>query len=226
MVQTAEALRVEPSDVRDALLTLLERRRSASSSLLTEPGPSPDELRRLLTIGVRVPDHGILEPWRLMLVTGAARQELSGKLAEAYIAANRTMEPERLEKLGGAISRVFTYAPLVIVVVRRPDPKASIPVWEQELSAGAVCMNLLTAAHALGYGAVWLSGWSATHPSAHPILGLASGESVAGFIHVGTPKERAPERRRPDLDRIVTHWSAPRVAPAAPPTSRFTSGRR
>ena len=103
---------------------------------------------------------------------------------------------------------LFGQPPLVIVVVMRPDPAASIPAWEQQLSAGAACMNLMTAATALGFGANWLTGWTAAHPAARAVLGLAEGEGVAGIIPVGTASEPPPERPRPDLTRLVTTWAA------------------
>jgi len=195
----------------DALARLLEERRSVGAVRLVEPGPSPEELRRMLAIAARVPDHGALVPWRFMLVEGEARHVLAGRLAEACLRAAEGLEDaeasEQALRSAGKIRTLFGRPPLVVVVVMRPDRSSRIPVWEQELSAGAACMNLLTAAAALGYGANWLSGWTATHPAARPVLGLADGERVAGIVPIGTALEASPERARPDLDAIVTAWT-------------------
>ncbi|WP_029353892.1 nitroreductase [Bosea sp. 117] len=195
-----------PSAEREAMLRLLEHRRSVGMMALGEPGPSPEELRRLLTIATRVPDHAILEPWRLLLIEGEARREASERMAQAYVAANPAMDPSKRAKFAGIMARLFTHAPLVIVVISRPNTATAIPVFEQELSAGAVCMNLLNAVHALGYAGTWVTGFAGSAPAA-AVYGLDEGERVAGILHIGTPKEAPQERPRPDLDRIVTHWS-------------------
>jgi nitroreductase len=196
-------------DAGEALLRLLETRRSVAMTLLTEPGPNAAQLNRLLAIAARVPDHGALAPWRFVVLEGAARAEASAGLGAIYAAENPAMDPEKRVKFAGIMSRVFTHAPVVVIVVSRTDPDAKVPVWEQELSAGAVCMNLLTGAQALGFGANWLTGWAAYNASAQRLLGLAEGERIAGVVHLGTPKERPTERARPDLAAIATWWRAP-----------------
>lgn len=190
-------------------LRMLETRRSVGNMFLTAPGPNRDELERMLAIASRVPDHGRLEPWRFLLFEGEARAEVGRRLSEAYRVDYHFREPEKLEKFAGAVARLFTYAPLVVLVISRPDVFAKVPVREQEASAAAVCMNLLNAAHAYGFGATWLTGWSADSPSAGQVYGLENGEKVIGIIHVGTPTEPPVERPRPDLARIVKHWSPP-----------------
>ena len=199
-----------PSGDGEALARLLEARRSVGALRLTEPGPSPDEVRRMLAIAARVPDHGVLVPWRFLLVQGDARKTLVERLADACVRAAQESgaadASEQALRTVGKLKVLFGRPPLVVVAVMRPDPGSRIPVWEQHLSAGAACMNLLNAAAALGYGANWLSGWAATHPAARPVLGLAEGESVAGVIPIGTIQESPPERPRPDLDAIVTSW--------------------
>ena len=106
------------------------------------------------------------------------------------------------------MTRIFTRAPLVVVVVDRADPAARIPAWEQSLTVGAVCMNLINAAAGLGFGSIWLSGWLATQQAGWPVLGLAGNERVAGVIHIGTAREAPKERERPDIDTIASHWRA------------------
>jgi nitroreductase len=151
----------------DELLTLLETRRSVAMTLLIDPGPSKDQLRRMLTIAARVPDHGALQPWRFIVIDGEARKHASERLAPIFAAENEAMEPARREKFTGVISRLLIHAPLIVVVVSRTDPAMRIPAWEQDLSAGAVCMNLLHAAHALGFAGTWLTGWA---PIARPLI--------------------------------------------------------
>lgn len=190
-------------------LRLLESRRSVGAGFLTEPAPNTDELQRILAIATRVPDHGRLEPWRMLVLSGDARLEAGARLAAIYRHEHAFMEPERLEKFTGVISRVFAYAPLVILVISSPTLLAKVPVREQEASAAAVCMNLLNAAHAYGFGANWLTGWAADSEGAAALYGLDRHERVMGIIHLGTPTEQPADRPRPDLARIVRHWSPP-----------------
>jgi nitroreductase len=123
----------------DELLTLLETRRSVAMTLLTDPGPSKDQLRRMLTIAARVPDHGALQPWRFIVIDGEARKQASERLAPIFAAENEAMEAAQREKFTGVISRVFTHAPLIVIVVSRTDPAARIPagsrIFQQALSA-------------------------------------------------------------------------------------------
>lgn len=198
-----------PTTDGEALAALMERRRSVGMTALGAPGPSAAELRRMLAIAARVPDHAILEPWRFIVFEGEARAQASALLGQAYAAGNPQMEPRQREKFAGIMSRLFTHAPVVVVVVSRPDRTTKIPEVEQELSAGAACMNLLHAVHALGYAATWVTGWAATDPAALRVLGVGEGERVAGFVHIGTAKETPPERKRPDLDALVTRWTPP-----------------
>ncbi|VFU10612.1 Nitroreductase [Methylocella tundrae] len=190
----------------EGLLALLESRRSAGGGLIGEPGPNEGQLRRLLTIAARAPDHGVLEPWRFIVIEGDARAQASEKLAECYLAENAAMEPGKLQKFAAIMARVFTSSPVVVIVVSRTDGTAKIPVFEQELSAGAVCMNLLTAAHAMGFAANWVTGFAASSPRARKVLGAAEDEKIAGVIFIGTAKEKPADRKRPDVDAITTRW--------------------
>ncbi|PZQ16936.1 MAG: nitroreductase [Ancylobacter novellus] len=185
-------------------IDLLAARRSVPANALAEPGPSDAELDTILTIAARVPDHGKLAPWRFVVIAGDARAELGRRLA----ALLRETDPSVPEARVAQQENVFSQSALVVAVVSAAGPHVKIPEWEQELSAGAVCMNMLVAANALGYGAQWLTGWAAYEPRAREILGLAPNEKVAGFIHLGVPTERLPDRPRPELDKIVTRWGA------------------
>ena len=177
----------------------LRTRRSRPAKTLAEPVPGRDEVRALLEIAARTPDHGKLEPWRFLVLERPALL----RLAEAVPphGAMARIEPERIEKM----VRQFADAHLAVAVIASPRPSDKIPQVEQQLSAGAVCYGLLIAALAAGWGANWLTGWAAhDRRFAEGALGIAEHESVAGFIHIGTETSAPPERPRPDLDAIVT----------------------
>lgn len=184
-------------------LNLLLTRRSIPAKNLGEPGPDPKTLRTLLTAAARVPDHGKLVPWRFVLFEGEDRLKAGERLAQ--LLANREPDTgaDRIEMEQTRFSR----SPVVVGVVSRAKPHVKIPEWEQVLSAGAVCMMLLTAANAAGFSAQWLSEWYAFDAEAGRILGLQDNERFAGFIHIGTALEPPFERARPDLEDIITHWS-------------------
>lgn len=183
-------------------LSLLSTRRSIPAINLSEPGPDAEQIRTLLTIGARVPDHGKLAPWRFILFQGAAREAAGVALLELKLAEEPDLVEARREQELTRLSR----APLVIGVVSTAAMHPKIPVWEQELSAGAVCMNLLTAANAMGFAAQWLTEWYAFDEKVAGIFGLTEGERFAGFVHIGTPKEPPFERPRPDIDALTTVW--------------------
>ena len=185
-------------------LDLLETRRSVPANALVEPAPTAAELDRMLTIAARVPDHGKLAPWRFIVIEGEARVALGQKFAALLREIDSGAPDQRVE----ALANQFAQSALVVAVVSRAGPHVKIPEWEQQLSAGAVCMNLTIAANAMGFGAQWLTGWATYEPRAREILGLDAEERVAGFIHIGTPAERWADRPRPSLDDIVTRWEA------------------
>ncbi|MGO4523605.1 nitroreductase [Microvirga sp. 2MCAF35] len=187
--------------MNDSISRLLQRR-SVPPRWLGEPGPSEQEVETLLKVASRVPDHGKLVPWRFILIQGEGRGRLGEVLAAIFQADNPGAGAEQL-----AVERErFTNAPLVVAVVSRVVPHAKIPDWEQVLSAGAVCMNLLVGATALGYGASWLSGWAAFDRRVLDALGLKPHERIAGFVHIGTAKETPTDRDRPNLADIVTRY--------------------
>lgn len=184
-------------------LDLLRTRRSLKPVELAAPGPSAAELDTLLTIASRVPDHGKLTPWRFILFEGEARKTASRAIAEVFAADNPGADPARLELERTRLAR----APLVVAVVSRAAAHVKIPEWEQVLSAGAAAMNLVTAVHALGYGATWITEWYAYDRRVLARLGLAPHEKIAGFVHIGTPQKAPEDRPRPPLDSIVTRFS-------------------
>lgn len=185
-------------------LDLLKTRRSVKPIEMTGPGPSPAEIETLLTIASRVPDHGKLTPWRFIVFEGAHRLAIGETLAELFQADHPDATPDQIEFERQRLAR----APLVIAVVSRAAPHVKIPEWEQLMSAGAAAMNLVTAAHALGYAAAWLTEWYAYDRRVLETLGLSSAEKIVGFIHIGKPVRPPEDRPRPPLSDIVTRFGA------------------
>jgi len=185
--------------VRDYLLT----RRSVGSAFLKEPGPDAAELEQMLTIATRVPDHGKLTPWRLVVIEGDARQKAGDRLAEIAARKNPDADAASIEMERGR----FLPAPLTIGVISAPKPNPKIPEIEQLLSAGNVAFNLVHAAHALGFAASWVTRWYAFDPEAAAMLGARDGERFVGFVQIGTPTAVIEDRDRPRLDDIVSRWA-------------------
>lgn len=187
------------TSLRDYLLS----RRSVGIGFLAEPGPNPDELNQLLLIGTRVPDHGKITPWRLIVIEGDARAKAGERLAQIVRSRNPGIDEASLD-----VERTrFLPAPLTIGVVSAPQDHPKVPEFEQLLSAGNVAFNLLHGAHALGYAASWVTRWYAFDEEAASMLGAGKGERFVGFVHVGTPTTPIEDRPRPALDAVVTRWS-------------------
>jgi len=167
---------------------------------MTGPGPSKKQIEEILQAGARTPDHGKLFPWRFIIFEGKGRERFGDILADVMQA-----EGERAKQVEEERGRLLR-APLVIGVISAAREQHKIPLWEQELSAGAVCQNILIAATALGFVGNWLTEWYAYHPEVKARMGLKPGERVAGFIYIGTAKDALEERPRPDLDKIVTRF--------------------
>ncbi|MFZ5747634.1 MAG: nitroreductase family protein [Pseudomonadota bacterium] len=192
-----ETIPAAPRPAAREALEMLASRRSPAPDTLVAPAPGAEEIETMLRIATRVPDHGRIAPWRLILIAGEAKANWLAKLME--IAESRDDAPK-----ARVSARKLASAPLVVVLVSSPTPGHKIPEWEQQLSAGAVGMNLLHAAHALGYGANWLTGWHAYDPAATALLGLGEQEKVAAVMPMGTVAQPTAERERPDTDRIAT----------------------
>ncbi len=187
-----------------AMLELLLRRRSVKPIAMSAPGPSAAELDQILTAAARVPDHKKLAPWRFIVFAGEARKQFGTVLAEACKAEDG-MTPSDV-RLDAERTR-FLRAPVVVGVVSRIVAVTGAPRWEQELSCGAACMNMCLAANALGYGTCWLTEWYSYSPMVAARLTLAANERLAGFVYIGTAIERQPDRDRPALASIVSHWN-------------------
>ncbi|EHS54076.1 nitroreductase [Rhizobium sp. PDO1-076] len=182
------------------LVDYLSVRRSVPAFQMCEPGPSREEIEAILTLAVRVPDHGKIAPWRFVVYRGAERARLGEELLAMALAKNPDLSAEMIE----VERNRFTRAPVVIAVISTAAPHFKIPEWEQIMSAGAVCLNLLMAANAHGYVSNWLSEWFAFDQQAYPLLGVKQGEKVAGFIHIGSTTFPIIERPRPALADVVT----------------------
>lgn len=185
-------------------LSLLATRRSGRPRDLVAPGPDGEQLRRILEIGMRTPDHGKLVPWRFIHVARERREDFHAMLERAY-RAGRDDEPARLEL--EAVHRFAHQAPELIVLVSSPVEGTKIPLWEQELSCGAAGMSLLLAAHALGFAGGWVTGWAAYSDGVRRGLGLREQERIAGFLFLGTPAVPLEERARPAFDYVVHEWA-------------------
>jgi nitroreductase len=187
----------------EKLIEYLKTRRSMPAFQMKEPGPSKEEIEEILRLATRVPDHGKLAPWRFVVVTGDARKRITRELA----AIAKADKPDLSEEMVQVEETRLTRAPVVIAVISRAGPHVKIPEWEQIMSAGAVCLNLVIAANALGYVSNWLTEWMAFDERAYRILGVEPGERVAGFIHIGSTDFPVVERPRPVLADIVT-WQS------------------
>lgn len=190
----------------DAALAYLGERRSVPSRLLVAPGPDDAQLEELLRLALRVPDHGKLEPWRIVRIGPERRTAIGERLVALQRARNPEAEAATLEK-----DRLrFATAPLVLAVIARITPNHKIPEQEQLLSGAALCFNLLLIAQAQGFGAQWLTGWPAYDPGFARDFALAPNERFLGFIHVGTaPAEEPPERPRPDPGKLLSDFEGP-----------------
>ena len=189
---------------RSSILSLLETRRSAKPRDLMGPGPSAEELERILAIGARTPDHGALTPWRFVTVAEDQRGAFASLLLEALAEENPEATAAHREK---EVSFAH-YLGQLIVLVSAPTEGHKIPLWEQQLSCGAAGMNLVLAAHALGYVAGWVTGWRAYSEKVRAAF-CEPGEQIAGFIFIGQPGHELAERERPTLEEVSRKWEIP-----------------
>ena len=192
---------------RSSLLSLLETRRSAKPREIAGPGPSAEEMERILTIAARVPDHGQLFPWRFVTVSNDQRDALAAALLDGLEAD----EPEASEAHREKETAFAQYAGQLVVLISAPVPDHKIPEWEQQLSCGAAGMNLLLAAHALGYVGGWVTGRRAYSETVRAAF-CAPGERIAGFIFIGRPGRDLEERPRAPLATVWRPWVPPRIS--------------
>lgn len=183
-------------------LALLATRRSGKPRDLVAPGPTPDQLVAMIQLAGRTPDHGKLAPWRFVIVPDERRDLFAARLVAAY----RAERPAAARLELDAMDQFARQAPALVVALSSPRLESHIPLWEQELSAGAACMNLLHAAHAHGFAAGWLTGWPAFSDAVRDLFGAAP-ERIAGFMFIGTPGRALEERPRPDPAALWSEWA-------------------
>ncbi len=186
---------------RSSPRALLETRRSGRPRDMVAPGPDAAQLAAMLAIAARTPDHGKLAPWRFVVVGADQRERLAQLITTAY----RAERPQAARTEIEALEAFARQAPALVIVLSSPRPTSHIPLWEQELSAGAACMNLLHAAHALGFVGGWVTGWPAYSDAVRDAFATAP-ERIAGFVFFGTPGAPIEERPRPDLGTLASHW--------------------
>ncbi|MCF4098718.1 nitroreductase family protein [Maritalea mediterranea] len=186
----------------DSLIEYLKTRRSVTAPFLSSPGPTVAELDQIMEIGIRVPDHGKIAPWRMVVYQGAMRETVGEKLAKIWQAKHPEADAEMLD----VERKRFLPAPVTIGVLARPQSHPKVPELEQLLSAGCVCFNLVHAAHAHGYAAHWVTRWFSFDHEAATMLGAHEGEQFVGFVHIGTPEVPPQERDRPKLRDVVSYW--------------------
>jgi nitroreductase len=187
-----------PFEAAPDVLRFLALRRSTPAVTLAEPAPNASQLADLLRIAARAPDHGKLAPWRFVVLEGADKAAFAARLDTLAQSRGDATLAAKLAKL--------KIPPMAVAVISSPRPGA-IPEWEQILSAGVACTNLLYAALAMGFGANWITDWYSYDADATAVLGVREGERVAGFVLIGTAREAPLERERPDLDPLVRRWT-------------------
>jgi nitroreductase len=187
-----------------SILSHLSTRRSGKPRDMVAPGPSDAEIAAIVDLAARTPDHGKLAPWRFVSVAAHQRDALARVIVDAY----RAERPEAGRLEIEAMEQFARQAPALVVALFSPRNSATIPAWEQELSAGAACMNLLHAVHAHGYVGGWLTGWPAYNETVRDAFG-ANPEKIAGFIFIGSPSRPLDERPRPAPGAALSQWAPP-----------------
>ena len=185
-----------------SLLAHLATRRSGKARDMVAPGPDAGQLGDIIALALRTPDHGKLAPWRIVTVADDQREAFAALLKDAWIAENPGAAGMDLS----ALDQFAHQAPALFVLLSTPVRDSKVPVWEQQMSAGAVGMNLLHAAHAHGFVGSWLTGWAAYSPRVIAAFGAGEGDTVVGYFFVGTPGRALEERQRPDYDEVVRAW--------------------
>ena len=191
--------------INQPVIDFLLSRKSPPISELREPAPDDVTLLEILKIASRVPDHGMLEPWRFIVYRGASRSDVGEFLAKRVVEIEGDVPPHRIEQ---EKSR-FTRAPLIVGVVSVPRPHPRIPDWEKFISGGNAAFALVLAVHAYGYAANWVSNWFADDAKSRAFMGLAPDEQLIGYIHIGTPAQLPQDRPRPDPAKLMSAYSGP-----------------
>ncbi|KTE08971.1 nitroreductase [Sphingopyxis sp. H115] len=187
---------------RSSLLAYLATRRSGKARDMISPGPDATQLRDIIALALRTPDHGKLAPWRIVTVADDQRDAFAALLKNAWVAENPGAAGMDLS----ALDQFAHQAPTLLVLLSTPVAGSKIPVWEQQMSAGAVGMNLLHAAHAHGFVGSWLTGWAAYNADVAAAFGAGDGDTIVGYFFLGTAGRALDERPRPEYDDTVSTW--------------------
>ncbi|KTE34056.1 MULTISPECIES: nitroreductase family protein [unclassified Sphingopyxis] len=185
-----------------SLLAHLATRRSGKARDMVAPGPDAAQLHDVIALALRTPDHGKLAPWRIVTVADDQREAFATLLKEAWVKENPGAAGLDLS----ALDQFAHQAPTLLVLLSTPVAGAKIPVWEQQMSAGAVGMNLLHATHAHGFVGSWLTGWAAYSPDVAAAFGAREGDTIVGYFFLGTAGAPLSERPRPEYDEVVRSW--------------------
>ncbi len=199
MLQTGIAI------LNQSAIDFLLSRKSAPISVIREPAPNDAELDAMIRIATRVPDHGLLQPWRFIVYRGSVRQDIGEFFARRAGEIEGELTPQRIEQEKAR----FTRAPLIVGVVSVPREHPRIPDWEKFLSGSNAAFALLLAAHAYGYNGNWVSNWYADDAPSRAFLGLAPEERVIGFVHIGTVDVKVPDRQRPEPSSVMSNYTGP-----------------
>lgn len=194
---------LEASQPNENSLAFLANRRSTPIKCLSGPGPSKADVEEILKIASRVPDHRKLEPWRFVVIDDVAGKALGIELAKIKLEEDPSMSDGDIQMEKDRFNR----SPICIAVISNPDVEHKTPVWEQELSVGALCMNLLLTANAAGWAGSWLTEWFAFSAAFGKIMKLSETERFAGFIYLGTALQNPPERPRPNIADKTLFWT-------------------
>lgn len=186
-----------------SLIGYLHSRRSGKPRELVAPGPNAQEMEQIMRAAIRTPDHGKLSPWRFLIVDDSKRDDLARLLTRAYLAEKPDAGRIEIE----AMENFAHQGPALVVALFTPVIPHKIPLWEQQLSMGAACMNLLHGAHALGYVGGWITGWPSGNRDVAEAFGAGPDDSIAGFLYLGTAARPQEERPRPDYDAVVSQWA-------------------
>jgi nitroreductase len=187
---------------RSSLLAHLATRRSGKARDMVAPGPDADQLHDIIALALRTPDHGKLAPWRIVTVAADQREAFAALLKKAWVDENPGSAGLDLV----VFDQFAHQAPTLLVLLSTPVHESKVPIWEQQMSAGAVGMNLLHAAHAHGFVGSWLTGWAAYSPGVGAAFGAREGDTVVGYFFLGTPAKELDERPRPEYDDVVRAW--------------------
>lgn len=191
--------------MNNAIIDFLLQRKSPPISQLGDPGPDDAQIEQIIRVASRVPDHGLLEPWRFIVYRGQFRSVIGEFLARRAGEREGPISEQRILQEKARFSR----APLVMGVVSSPKAHERIPEWEQFLSGGNAAFSIVLAAHALGFGANWVSNWYSEDAPSRAFLGLAPEERVIGFVHIGTVAAKIPDRVRPHPDKVLSEYRGP-----------------